>query len=140
VRSEKWKTGLTGDSLGRRVGQVDGADKSEEGKVPGVPLAQPPEYGERYVEELIPTYMWQCVAAFLLGILSPLFIAMPFAIVGIVFASRVESLRVQGRLFDAITASKSARVWMLFSLGFTVVPWVVRGCMKLAGHLYGGGG
>ncbi len=103
-------------------------------------MPQPPEYRERYVEELVPTYMWQCVVAFLLGILSPLFIAMPFAVVGIVYGSRVESLRVQGRLFDAITASKSARVWMLFSLGFTLVPWVVCGCMKLAGHLLGGSG
>jgi len=84
-----------------------------------VPLPQPPAYHGNYTAPRIPTYMWQSVAALLLSAVMMMVIClpigMPFAIVALVYASKVEGLRLQGRLMEAESASKSAKVWMIIS-------------------------
>ena len=92
----------------------------------GTRKSDDPERSGRYIEELVPTYMWHCMVAFMFGIFSPYLIGLILAGVGMVFASRAERLRVQGRLSKALGASKSARMWMLFSVGFTVIPMAGR--------------
>jgi hypothetical protein len=86
-------------------------------RLPGgsVPLPQPPAYHGNYVAPVIPTYMWQSVTATVVGLIFCCVLGMPFGIVAIVFASKVESLRVQGDLFGATTASNNAKTWMILA-------------------------
>lgn len=84
-----------------------------------VPLPQPPAYHGNYVAPQVNNYMWQSIVALVLSagmmIVICLPIGMPFAIVALVYAGKVEGLRVQGRLIEAESASKSAKVWMIIS-------------------------
>jgi hypothetical protein len=84
-----------------------------------VPLPQPPAYHGNYISPVIPTYMWQSVVALVISagmmMVICLPIGMPFAIVALVYASKVEGLRLQGRLMEAESASKSAKLWMIIS-------------------------
>lgn len=84
-----------------------------------VPLVQPPAYQGNYVAPAIPNYLWQSVVATILGLLTCWFLAMPFGIVAIVFASKVEGLRVHGDIAGAWSASNSAKTWMILSFGVT---------------------
>lgn len=80
-----------------------------------VPLPQPPAYHGNYVAPNIPTYMWQSVVAAVVGLPFCCILSFPFGIVAIVFAAKVEGLRVQGDLFGATTASNNAKTWMIIS-------------------------
>lgn len=84
-----------------------------------VPLPQPPAYQGNYVAKQIPTYLCQSVVALLMSaammMVVCLPIGMPFAVVALVYASKVEGLRMQGSLMEAESASKSAKVWMIVS-------------------------
>ncbi|QTN31927.1 DUF4339 domain-containing protein [Akkermansiaceae bacterium] len=88
-----------------------------------IPLPQPPAYQGNYIAPQIPNYMWQSIVALVLsGVLMLLIclpIGMPFAIVALVYANKVEGLRVQGRLIEAESASKSAKVWMIVSFALS---------------------
>lgn len=84
-----------------------------------VPLPQPPAYHGNYIAPVIPTYIWQSVVALVVSagmmmvICMP--IGMPFAIVALVYAAKVEGLRLSGRYVEAESASKSAKLWMIIS-------------------------
>lgn len=84
-----------------------------------VPLPQPAAYHGNFVAPVIQTYIWQSVVALVLSAVMMIFICipigMPFGIVALVFASKVEGLRLQGRLAEAESASKSAKIWMIIS-------------------------
>ena len=84
-----------------------------------IPLPQPPAFHGTYLAPNIPTYIWQSVLALVISagmmmvICAP--IGMPFAIVALVYASKVEGLRLHGRLVEAASASRSAKLWMIIS-------------------------
>lgn len=63
--------------------------------------------------------MWQSVVALVISVVMMMVIClpigMPFAIVALVYASKVEGLRLHGRLMEAESASKSAKLWMIIS-------------------------
>lgn len=80
-----------------------------------VPLPQPPAYHGNYIAPVIPTYMWQSVVAAVVGLPFCCLLAFPFGIVAIVFAAKVDGLRVQGDLLGASTASNNAKTWMIIS-------------------------
>ncbi len=80
-----------------------------------VPLQQPPAYEGNYIAPKIPNYMWQSVVATVIGLPFCCILAMPFGIVAIVFASKVEGMRVQGDINGAWAASNSAKNWMIVS-------------------------
>jgi hypothetical protein len=85
-------------------------------QMPGnVPLPQPPAYHGNYVAPKIPNYMWQSVVATVIGLPFCCLLAMPFGIVAIVFASKVEGFRVQGNILEATAASNKAKNWMIAS-------------------------
>ena len=63
--------------------------------------------------------MWQSVVATVVGLPFCCLLAMPFGIVAIVFAAKVEGLRVQGDIFGATTASNNAKTWMIVSFVFS---------------------
>lgn len=94
--------------------------------VGSVPLPQPPAYQGNYIAPVIPTYMWQSVVATVVGLLSCCLLAFPFGIVAIVFAAKVEGLRVQGDLFGATTASNNAKTWMIISFSISALSIVLQ--------------
>lgn len=93
-----------------------------------VPLPQPPAFHGNYVAVHIPTYVWQSVVALVLSAVMMLLICipigMPFAIVSLVYASKVEGLRLQGRLMEAESASKSAKLWMIISYALSGLVFI----------------
>lgn len=93
-----------------------------------VPLPQPPAYQGNYIAPVIPTYMWQSVVATVVGLPFCCVLAFPFGIVAIVFAAKVEGLRVQGDYIGATAASNNAKTWMIISFvmsGFGLVMSVI---------------
>ncbi len=57
----------------------------------------------------IPTYLWQSIVVTILCCL-------PLGIPAIVYAARVESLRLRGDIAGAMAASSSAKMWCLIAL------------------------
>lgn len=91
-----------------------------------VPLPQPPAYHGNYLAPAIPTYMWQSVVATVVGLPFCCILAFPFGIVAIVFAAKVEGLRVQGDVLAATTASNNAKTWMIISFALSGFGLVVQ--------------
>jgi len=72
-----------------------------------------PEQRAERMEEIPPlkpnNWLWQ-------SIIVTLFCCVPFGIVGIVYAAKVDVLYFNGRYQDAEVASRSARTWTLVAL------------------------
>ncbi|MFD2256443.1 GYF domain-containing protein [Luteolibacter algae] len=90
-----------------------------------VPLPQPPAYSTAQYPQKVPTYFWMSIVAIGLGLFSFCFIGLPFAIVGMVYSTKVEPLRLTGQIPAAENASRLAKIWMLVSLAFSILPWLV---------------
>ncbi len=91
-----------------------------------VPLPQPPAYDGNYVAPKIPNYMWQAVLATVISLPLCCIFGMPLGVVAIVFAAKVEGLRVQGNYAAATAASNAAKGWTIASfcvsgLGFMAI-------------------
>lgn len=95
--------------------------------VGSVPLPQPPAYQGNYIAPVIPTYMWQSVVATVVGLPFCCVLAFPFGIVSIVFAAKVEGLRVQGDYIGATAASNNAKTWMIISFVMSGLGLVMSG-------------
>lgn len=93
-----------------------------------VPLPQPPAFQGHYVAPQISTYMWQSLVALILSagmmMVICLPIGMPFAIVALVFASKVEGLKLHGRFVEAQAASRNAKIWMIISYALSGLVFV----------------
>ncbi len=107
-----WKDGMTD---WRPLGQVPEPQSAGVSVMPpqtqssaggSVPLPQPPAYAGAYQGPVIPTYLWQAICV-------TFFCCLPFGIVAIVYASKVDGLRAQGNIAGAMEASKSARLWTI---------------------------
>lgn len=64
--------------------------------------------------EPVPNYLWQSIAATILC-------CWPLGIVGIIFASKVNTLVAQGDINGAVEASKKAKLWTNLSAGLTLL-------------------
>jgi len=79
---------------------------------PAPPAVNPMSY------QKIPNYLWQSIAVTVLC-------CVPFGIVAIVFAAKVDGLVARGDLAGAQAASKSAKTWVNVSVGAWVVIFVI---------------
>ncbi len=79
-----------------------------------VPLPQPPARTGHHQVPQVPTYLWQAICVTFLCCL-------PFGIVAIVYASKVDGLLAQGDTAGAMTASKTARLWVNLSAGSSLL-------------------
>ncbi len=86
----------------------------QNGAMGSVPMQQPYAYPEGHAQQ-IPNYLWQSIVATVLGALTCWLVAMPLGIVAIVFAAKVEGLQRSGDFAGAMSASKSAKGWMIGS-------------------------
>lgn len=100
-------------------------------KAPGnIQMEQPAAYHGNYVAPDIPSYLVPSIIGTVISaILVLMFCFSPGVITGIVaivYGSKVDSLRVQGDLIAARSASQTAKVWM-------IVTYVLLGLPVLAG-------
>ena len=65
-----------------------------------------------------PNYLWQSIVCTLLCCL-------PFGIVGIVYAAKVDGLSVTGKAAEALEASNKAKFWCWMSFGTSIVATVL---------------
>jgi len=77
-----------------------------------------------------PSYLWQSIACTLLCCL-------PFGVVGIVFAAKVDSLASVGNIPAAVEASNKAKFWCWMSFGFGFAFLMLYVILGLAGGLAG---
>ena len=73
-----------------------------------------------------------------LAILTTLFCCLPFGIVAIVYASRVDSLAIAGNLAGAQEASRKAKFWGMLSVWSAFGLWILYILLMLFGILIGG--
>lgn len=83
----------------------------------GVPMVQPPAMSAGQYPQ-IPNYLWQSIVATVLC-------CMPFGVVGIVFAAKVDGLVARGDLAGAQAASKSAKTWTSVAVGSGLLVTVI---------------
>jgi hypothetical protein len=79
-----------------------------------VPMPQPPAYPAGYTQPKIPNYLWQ-------SIVVTVMCCLPFGVIAIVQAAKVDSLVAQGDIAGATAASRSAKNWVTAS----VASWLV---------------
>ncbi len=60
-----------------------------------------------------------------LAIISTILCCLPIGIVGIVYATKVNSSYEDGTYDEAISASKNAKTWGLVSVGIAVIGWLI---------------
>lgn len=94
---------------------------------PTPPMYQTPDMDD--IPPMKPTnWLWQSIVATLLCCL-------PFGIVGIIYATRVDSLYHQGRYAESEKASKNAKTWTLISVGAAIIYYIVLALMFVTGNL-----
>jgi hypothetical protein len=71
-----------------------------------VPIPQPVAYPTGYAPGSVPNYLWQSIVVTVLCCL-------PFGVVSIIYAAKVDSLLAQGDIVGANAASQSAKKWAI---------------------------
>jgi hypothetical protein len=82
-----------------------------------VMVRQPSMHASIPVRPNIPTYLWQSIVATVLC-------CMPFGVVAIVYAAKVDSLIAVGDYVGAQSASDSAKIWVGVSVGIFLLTFV----------------
>lgn len=83
-------------------------------QVSSVPIPKLAPMNPNQVPGVIPNYLWQSIVATVLC-------CMPFGVVSIIYAAKVDGLVARGDIVGATAASKSAKTWVTAS----VVSWLV---------------
>lgn len=89
------------------------AQAPSRGSMGSVPMQQPAAYPSGYNPQ-IPNYLWQSIVATVLC-------CMPFGVVAIVYAAKVDGLVARGDIAGAQAASNSAKTWT----GVAVGSWLL---------------
>ncbi len=98
---------------------------SSVGGIPPIPgstqgasmVQQPPMRTFAPTRPNIPSYLWQSIVA-------TLFCCMPFGVVAIVYAAKVDSLLAVGDYVGAQSASDSAKTWVGVSVGIFLLSLI----------------
>lgn len=113
-----WKEGMADWKAFAQIPEFQGGgivpQVPQYGQMGSVPLPQPSAYPAGYSQQ-VPSYLWQSIVATVLGALTCWLVAMPLGIVAIVFAAKVDGLQRSGDIPGAVSASKSAKGWMIGS-------------------------
>ena len=113
-----WKEGM-GDwkPLGQVPefqGSVPAVVTPPAGQMGSVPVQQPVAMHASQMPGAVPNYLWQSIVVTVLC-------CMPFGVVSIVYAAKVDGLVARGDIAGATAASKSAKTWAIAA----VASWVV---------------
>ncbi|RNC64307.1 CD225/dispanin family protein [Proteiniphilum sp. X52] len=94
------------------------------------PPPLPPQEQQEYdIPPLKPgNWLWQ-------SILATLFCCMPFGVVGIIYAAKVDSLYFNGKYEESGRMARKAKMWTLVSLGAALLYWIFWIIMFVTGNL-----
>ncbi len=93
------------------------------------PPVLPPTNTSNEIPPMKPTsWLWQSIVATLLCCL-------PFGIVGIIFAAKVDSLYNNGRYAESVKASKNAKTWTLVAVVAALIYYTILIAMFATGNL-----
>lgn len=114
-----WKEGMSDwTPLGQlNLFSAGGAPSLPNANQGGSMVRQPPMRSFAPTRPNIPTYLWQSIVATLLC-------CMPFGVVAIVYAAKVDSLLAVGDYVGAQSASDSAKTWVGVSVGIFLLSIV----------------
>lgn len=88
-----------------------------------VPMAQSPVYQAGLSGQNVPSYLAHSVVALVVSLVMAgvvcLPVGLPFAIVALVYASKVDRLQAQGDTLGAGASSKNAKLWMIISFALS---------------------
>jgi len=121
-------------SAGAVPAPVGGPPAGPAGPVASTPYAPPVSQAPSpypHAVGPIPNYLWQSIVVTLLCCL-------PFGVVAIVFAAKVDSLRNAGDIQGALAASKNAKTWCMIGGGIgllLVLAWIA---LAIVGAAVGG--
>ncbi len=101
-----WKEGMSDWQPLSQVAEFQGSGAAMPPAMGSVPLPQPRAYPAGYMQPRIPNYLWQAIVVTVLCCL-------PFGVISIVFAAKVDSLVAQGDIAGATAASNSAKNWAI---------------------------
>ncbi len=96
----------------------------------GMPMAQPSAYASS-PRPHVTNYLWQSIVVTLLCCL-------PFGIVAIVFAAKVDGLVAAGDIAGAEAASKTAKLWVNLSAGSVLIIIAIYIIITVIGAVAGG--
>lgn len=113
-----WKEGM-GDwkplgEVPEFQGSLPAAVTPAPGQSGSVPMPQPAAMSANQMPGTIPNYLWQSIAVTVLC-------CMPFGVVSIIYAAKVDGLVARGDIAGATAASKSAKTWITAA----VASWIV---------------
>ena len=119
-----WKEGMPGWVSASQVPElsvVQGGQVVASQSV-STPLPQPPAYHGVPQVMMVQSYLVPSIVALVISVMAMLFfclqISVPFAVVALVYAAKVDGLKAQGNLIAATSASNTAKVWMILSYSF----------------------
>ena len=113
-----WKEGM-GDwkplgDVPEFQGSLPAVVPPQAGQPSQVPMQQPAPMNASQMPGAVPNYLWQSIVVTVLC-------CMPFGVVSIVYAAKVDGLVARGDIAGATAASKSAKTWALAA----VISWFV---------------
>jgi hypothetical protein len=124
-----WKEGMADWLPLNQVPEFSGNAVSGAQPMPA-PMYQPQSYGSS-IQPKIVNYLWQSIVVTLLCCL-------PFGIVAIVYAAKVDGLVAAGDIVGAQAASKSAKLWVNLSAGSVLVIIAIYAVLAVIGVVAGG--
>lgn len=105
-----WKEGMTDWKPLAQVSELQGSVYASTpppvNSMGSVPIPQPAAYPAGYAPRTVPNYLWQSIVVTVLCCL-------PFGVVSIIHAAKVDSLLAQGDIVGASAASESAKKWAI---------------------------
>lgn len=94
---------------------------------PPPPQPEPPVYDD--IPPLKPNnWLWQSIVATILC-------CIPFGVVGIIYAAKVDSLYFDGKYGESERVAQKAKMWTLISVGAALLYWVLWVIMFATGNL-----
>lgn len=126
-----WKEGMPDWKPASQVPEFSGMISNvpaptNSGGTGNIPMAQPPAYSSSQFHPNIPNYLWQ-------SIVSTILCCMPFGVVAIVYAAKVDGLVARGDIAGAEAASKSAKTWVTAAVGSWLVIMAIYLILVFAG-------
>lgn len=105
-----WKEGMPDWTPLGQVQEFSGTVSQLPAPMTGnIPMPQLPAYSPSQAHPAVPNYLWQSIVATVLC-------CIPFGVVAIVFAAKVDGLLARGDIAGAEAASKSAKTWLVAAI------------------------
>lgn len=112
--------------------QLERSQEDQPSMLPPVPPLQEPPQQEPPGDNIPPlkpnNWLWQ-------SILSTVLCCLPFGIVGIIYAVKVDSLYYRGKYEESEQAAKKAKMWTIIAFLFGIVYWIVSIILFSTGNM-----